>query len=326
MNPETKKQIRLGLFLIAGLIFLVVGLYMIGKNRNLFGRTFTLAARFENIGGLQRGNNVRFSGIDVGTVDKIVILNDSTIEVLMTIEVKMMDIIRTNSVATIGTDGLMGNKLINIQPGTSDAAFVEEGSLIPSRKDVDTEEMLRTLESTNLNIELITENLLEITKNINSSRGTLYTLLLDTGLSSSLRATIENVNHVSENLNSFSYELNSITANARKGKGTLGALLSDSSKISNDLDMTMSHLHQSSERIEEAAKQLNEILEKIKSGDGSASVIINDTVMAKHLKRSIEYIDSSAVNFNQNMEALKRSFLTRGYFKRIEREKSNVKK
>ena len=119
MNKETNQNIRLGIFVIAGLLLLITGLYFIGSNRNIFGKTFTLYAKFHNVSGLQTGNNVRYSGIDVGTVEKIEIINDTTIRIQMLLKADLKKIIRKNALATLGTDGLMGDKLINIDPVSS---------------------------------------------------------------------------------------------------------------------------------------------------------------------------------------------------------------
>jgi phospholipid/cholesterol/gamma-HCH transport system substrate-binding protein len=321
MNTESQHKIKLGIFVIAGSLLLILGLYMIGKNKNIFGRTITITAYFDNISGLQPGNNVRYSGIDIGTVDGVRILNDSTIEVSMNIKDEMVEIVRMNSFASIGTDGLMGNKLINIDPGTADAPKIEDGSTIPSIKSVDTEKMLRTLESTNLNVEHITANLIEITNNINQSRGTLYTMLMDTSLATSLHSTLANIEDISVNINHFSYGLSQMSTDIRKGKGAIGALVNDTGAVAENLTATMEHLHHSSEKIDVAATQLNDLLTSLKNGNGPAGALISDSIMAGQLRRSITYIDSSAMNFNMNMEALKQSFLTRRYFKNKEKSK-----
>ncbi|MFM7218374.1 MAG: MlaD family protein [Bacteroidota bacterium] len=320
MNTETNHRIRLGIFVIVGSLLLIAGLYLIGKNRNLFGSTYRLTTRFDNVGGLQPGNNVRYSGIDIGTVEQINILNDTTIEVVMSVNEEMKDIIRSNSVTSIGTDGLMGNRLVNIEPGTSDATSAEEGESLPSIKSVDTEAMLRTLESTNRNIEQISVNLIEITNNINRSRGTLYTMLMDTTLASGLSNTLTNIESISENLRHFSEAIATMSDDVKSGKGALGSVIDDSSSFSKNLQETLLHLHSSSEQIESASLQINGVLDKIRTGKGTASILLNDTIMADQLKRSIQHIDSGTANFNQNMEALKGSFLTRGYFKRINRK------
>ena len=121
MAKETPNYIKLGILVTVGLVLLVVGLYFIGSNKNLFGSTFKLYAVFKDVNGLKAGNNVRYAGIDVGTVENILINNDTTIRVEMVIEERMKDVIKKNSIAGIGTDGLMGDRLINIDAASSDA-------------------------------------------------------------------------------------------------------------------------------------------------------------------------------------------------------------
>lgn len=117
MANETSKNIRVGLFVMIGTAFLIFALYLIGAKQNLFGSTFRLKAQFKNVNGLMAGNNVRFTGIDVGTVESVDILNDTTVNVTMVIEDKVQEFIKKNATAAVGTDGLMGNKLININAG-----------------------------------------------------------------------------------------------------------------------------------------------------------------------------------------------------------------
>ena len=103
---------------------------------------------------------------------------------------------------------------------------------------------------------------------------------------------------------------------AKKGKGVLGAMVSDTGSFSQNLNSTMSNLQRSSKSIEQVTEQLQCILKDIENGKGSAGKVLKDTVLANHLARSIEYIDSSAFKFNENMEALKSNFLLRRYFKK----------
>ena len=134
MKTKATDNAKLGIFVMAGVVFLIVTLYMIGKNRNLFGSTFTIQASVNNVNGLVPGNNVRFKGIDVGTVKSIALHDDSSIYVTLTIDDKMKPYIKQNALASISTDGLMGNKILNINSQTGDALAVEEGSLTPIPK------------------------------------------------------------------------------------------------------------------------------------------------------------------------------------------------
>jgi phospholipid/cholesterol/gamma-HCH transport system substrate-binding protein len=198
MRKEVYRNIRLGVFVIVGLLFLIIGLYLVGNNKNMFNSTFQLHTSFSDVGGLQTGNNVRYAGINVGTVENITIVNDTTIEVSMVIVKKMKTFLRKNCIAAIGTDGLVGSKLVNIDPGTVDSPLIAEGDYIPSLKAVDTEKMLRTLELTNQNIATISGNLKAVTENITKSRGTLYTLLMDTSMAASMANTLNNIQNFSK--------------------------------------------------------------------------------------------------------------------------------
>ena len=94
MEKTTTEKIRLGLFVITGLTFFVLAIYFIGNKQQMFGKTNQLTAIFDNVGGLQLGNNVRFSGINVGTVRGIEIINDTTINVEMQIDKKIFPFIK----------------------------------------------------------------------------------------------------------------------------------------------------------------------------------------------------------------------------------------
>ena len=178
MAKRSVNNIKLGAFVLGGLLFLVLLLYMIGKNRDLFGKTYVLKARFENIQGLVSGNNIRFSGIRAGTVKRVKILNDTVIEVTMLIETKMKNIIRKNAIVSIGTDGLVGNKVVNIIPSRQPAPWAEEGDFLISKKAVDTEDMLQTLSKTNNDVAVIASELKSTVQRINSSSA-LWEILND---------------------------------------------------------------------------------------------------------------------------------------------------
>ncbi|HNP48562.1 MAG TPA: MlaD family protein, partial [Bacteroidia bacterium] len=302
MDKETSNRIRLGMFVIGGLILLIIGLYLIGSNRNLFGKNITLYSTFYNISGLQVGNNVRFSGIDVGTVEKMEIISDTAVKVTMRVDEKLTQFIRTNSIAMIGTDGLMGNKLINIEPGTGDSPTVTDGASIPSLKSVDTEQMLRTLNQTNQNVSIISEDLRVLTGNINKSRGTLYTVLMDTTLAFSLRKTLENIEGVSNNLDEFTGDLSSVVKGVQEGKGTLGGLINDSSRIALSFQQSLQMIESSGRNLNQITEELKTAVDKLNSGQGPAGALLNDPTSAEHLKKTLANLDSSTANFNENMK------------------------
>ncbi len=315
MNKEITRNIRLGIFVIGGALLLVIGLYFIGSNKNMFGKTITLYSSFANVEGLQIGNNVRYSGIDVGTVEDIEIINDTTIRVKLSLKQDLKNVIRKNSIASVGTDGLMGNKLINLDPGTMDSPLVSDGDILAGTHPVNTQNMLRTLEFTNDNISVISSNLKNITNNISRNKGTLYKMLLDTTLAERLYHTISNIEIVGNNLTLITHDLTGITSEMKDGKGIMGTLLNDTSMASN-LREAINKVKESGEQINSTTAELKSTLQKINNGEGTAGVLINDTATANKIKKSIINIENSTRNFNENMEGLKHSFLLRGYFRR----------
>jgi len=324
MNKETPNYIKLGIFVVAGMLLVIVGLYFIGSNKNLFSSTFKLYTHFREVSGLQNGNNVRYSGIDIGTVSNIEIINDTSIRVELLIEEKMKSYIRLNSIAAIGTDGLMGNKLVNIEPGTGDASLTKEGDVIPSREGINTDVMLRTLDLTNRNIALVSGNLKEITENINSSRGTLYTVLMDTSLATGFHRTINNIESVSNNLTQIVGQLSSMVSEVKQGKGTVGMLLKDTI-MKSDLQTIISEVKKSSEQFSAMTLEMGNMVNKINKGNGTISTLLNDTAMANHMKQSMTNIQSASKKLDEDLEAMKHSFLLKGYFKDEEKKAAKAK-
>jgi phospholipid/cholesterol/gamma-HCH transport system substrate-binding protein len=286
----------------------------------MFGSTFRAFTVFREVNGLQEGNNVRYSGINVGTVDEIVLRNDTSIVVWLVLEKKMKGFIRKNSVASVGTDGLMGNKLVNIAPGSVDAPLIAEGGEIPSEKSVDTEAMLRTLEFTNQNIAFVSANLKDITERINKNRGTLYTVLMDTTLASTIRSIILQIESVSNNLNKVTNDLTGISGDLKHGNGVIGLLLRDTT-MKNDLQSIVMQVKNSSEKFQSITTEAEQIMTRVNKGNGAISTLLNDSSLSKDIKQSLINIQSSSRKLDANLEALKNSFLFRGYFKKQEKLK-----
>jgi phospholipid/cholesterol/gamma-HCH transport system substrate-binding protein len=321
MNKETSRNIRLGIFVIAGAALLIFGLYSIGKSKSMFGKTFVLTCEFSDVNGLAVGNNVRYSGIEVGTVEKIAFSNDSTIRVDMLIDENFKKYIRANSIASIGTDGLMGNKLVSIAPGTSDVPLVDNLSVIRSLKIVNTEEMLRTLDVTNNNISTITKNLKEITENVNRSRGTLYTILMDTLLAGDVEKTLQNIQYVSRNLVETSGKLSEIAHEAGSGKGIFGVMLNDT-VMANDLRNAVINVKNGSEKFSLITNDVSAITEQINNGEGLVNGLLTDSSMAMDLRNALINIEAASKKLDEDLEGLKHSIFLRSYFRKKEKEKN----
>ena len=201
METHTNKfKIRLGLFVAGGLAIFVLAIFIIGKQKNLFNPVFKLTTTFYNISGLQVGNNVRFSGINVGTVDNIGIINDSTVRVDFLIRTEVKQFIKSDCEVAIGSEGLIGDRLIIVSQGSSDSPPAKEGQELISTEPVETDAIMASLQITAGNAEIISEQLAEIMSKINSGNGTLGRLIQDSTIAENLNQTMLNLKKSSKGL------------------------------------------------------------------------------------------------------------------------------
>jgi len=201
MDTHTQKfKIRLGLFVAGGLALFMLAVFIIGKQKNLFNPVFKLTTTFYNVSGLQVGNNVRFSGINVGIVDNIRIINDSTVKVDMLIKKDVWKFIKSDCQMAIGSEGLIGDKLLVISQGSSDAPLAKEGQNLESTEPVETDAIMKSLRTTGENAEVITKQLAEIMTKINKGDGTLGRLIQDKTMAENLNKTMVNLKESSRGL------------------------------------------------------------------------------------------------------------------------------
>jgi phospholipid/cholesterol/gamma-HCH transport system substrate-binding protein len=265
MKKSTSGKIRLGIFISLGIGAFVLAIYFIGERQQLFRSTFRISGVFKDIAGLQSGSNVRLSGINVGIVEKISIVSDTSVRVEFLIDESARKFIKKDAVAGIGSDGLMGNKILIIYPGTGGKMEIEDHDSVKTIQPTSIDDILLSLKSTIDNTSNITSDLSKITFNIQSGKGTIGRLLMDKSLREkfdstfadlqdgsagfkmlmqkadkmddiliSLKATLDNTSHITN-------DVSKITSNIQSGKGTLGRLLMDPTWRQN-IDTTLVNL------------------------------------------------------------------------------------
>ena len=322
MEKTATQKIRLGVFVIIGLSFFILAIYFIGNKQQMFGKTEHLKAVFNNVGGLQLGNNVRFSGINVGTVRRIEIINDSTISVDLQIDKAIFPHIKKDAIATIGSDGLVGSVIINIIPGKGNMPAVKPGDVIQSSNRVRTDDMLTTLNVTNQNAAQLTIDLLKITNEINQGKGTIGVLLKDTVMAKDLKATIHNLKVTSEKTSQTIDNLNKQIA-ALDNKDNVIGVLKDT-VVGNKIRKVVTNLDSSSQEINKVVSNLNATIINIKEGKGAINYLSNDPKLVKKIDSTMTNINEASKKLNENLEALKSNFLFRGYFKKQEKAKKKA--
>ena len=298
---EISKNSKVGVFVLTGTAILILALYLIGSKQNFFGSTFELHAKFKTINGLMPGNNIRFTGIDIGTVKKVEIEND------------VRQFIKQNAIATVGTDGLMGNKLINISSSDENAFCVKDGDIIKSINPFGTDAMMRTLEVSNQNIKDITTDIKIIANRLNKPN-TLWSILMDTTISKNLKQAIININKTSESTYIMTTDLKNIVKGVKSGNGTAGKLLTDT-LFAKKINQTMLNIQSMSDSISTIASNFKSISDKINHGHGAIGTLLNDTALTNNLNQSLINLKYGTHGFNETMEAIKVTWPFKKYFK-----------
>jgi phospholipid/cholesterol/gamma-HCH transport system substrate-binding protein len=215
MNISAAQKIKTGLFVLVSLLLLVILVTLIGKQKNLFGNTFFAYANFKNISGTKEGNYVRLAGINIGTVESIHIINDTTVRLELSIEKRIQPYIKSDAIASIGSDGLMGDKLVFISPGNNASPVISNGGQLSSSNPVDVDLIMNNLKKISDNAVNLTGGLSDIVEKINSGKGSIGRLLDNDKLAVKMENTID---QASLTVNSIKKNANSVDENMQAAK------------------------------------------------------------------------------------------------------------
>jgi phospholipid/cholesterol/gamma-HCH transport system substrate-binding protein len=332
MRKSSSYILRLGMFVIAGLTLFTIAVYSIGNQNKLFQSSFRLNALFENVNGLQPGNNVRYAGITVGSVDEIRIIDDSTVQVVMRLEDKLLGIVKRDAMASIGSSGLVGSMLININPGAGTAQPVVDNDFLRSYSRLETDDMMDALGNTSENLAVLTLELLEVIEKVNSGYGTIPILLRDSTIANDLRMTMRNVNTATLYLRDLTANLQTTSQEILQGEGLVNTLLYDST-LSNDLarftgsldsvlaqtDPIFADLTAASGDLATASADLQAFLATFEESGGLVNTLLRDTLAADNLRTTLGNLEEGSVLLNENLKAMRENFLFRRYFRKQER-------
>lgn len=291
-----KFKVRLGLFIFGGLAIFAIAIFIIGKQKNLFNPVFKLNTTFYNVSGLQVGNNVRFSGINVGTVNNIGIINDSTVRVEMIVRQEIKEFIKTDCEVSIGSEGLIGDRLLVISQSTSDAPMVEDGQQLASSEPVEMDAIIASFQVSAKYAEVIAHELANFTVKLNSGNGALSRLIHDSTLAQNISQTIVNFKNSS---NRFG-EIMEVTKA--------------------DISDILASILISTNNVETTTQQLEEVMVSINSGQGTIGRFISDTTTSNNIDQTIINLKNSSKGLDENMEALKHNIFFRRYFRQKAKE------
>jgi len=308
MDPNLIKQnIKLGAFVLAGILLFFTAIAFMGKQSTLFNKTFTVSAVFKNVEGLKDGDAVWLSGVRIGIVKKVSIIDEGRVIVSLSLRERQNEFIKKDATATIGSDGLVGNKIVVIRPGSA-RQIIHDEDTINSASPTDTQELFDLAKDVGTNTKSITEDLKRITAKLNKGEGIVGELIHEGELSTELRQLINSLKMASQNTNRATKDLQGMMHEINTGDGLLAKLIRDSSYV-DSFERTLANVKEVGEN-----SRVNAI-----------GVLLADTTFAKKLRTTLNNAESASTKLDENMEALQHNFLLRGYFRRQAKEKEKEK-
>jgi phospholipid/cholesterol/gamma-HCH transport system substrate-binding protein len=318
-STNNRRAVIVGIFTLLGLAIFIITILTLGSQRKTFERSITVKSFFDNVNGLQKGNNIWFSGVKVGIIKKVLITGKGQVEVDMNIEEQSKQFIRKDAKAKLSTDGLIGNKIIEIYGGTLTAGEIESGDILATDKLLSTDAMMNTLSQNNDNLLRITNDFKIISSRLVKGEGSIGKLLTDETMVNQINATTSTLQNTARNLERLSHNVSAYAAKL-SNKGTLANDLVTDTVIFSRLRETVSQLQQVANTSQAAISNLENAGNALNNGlnDKSSPIgmLLNDEQSANNIKITLQNLQSASKKLDEDLEAVQHNFLLRGFFKK----------
>jgi phospholipid/cholesterol/gamma-HCH transport system substrate-binding protein len=303
---NSSKLVGAGAFVVIGTLLFTVGLFMIGERRMLFEERFPVFTEFATVGQLELGAVVRVAGLDAGEVTDIIVppSPEQKFRIRMEVRKDLHQLIRTDSVATTQTEGLIGAIFVNIGTGTDGAPRIPEGGTIRSQEPFLISDLLQQASDS---ITLVTET-------VEMLRGDIQRAVQQLALTAEdSHALIEEIRPeiiaMAENGNRISADAQQIVSSINDGKGAIGKLIHDDTlyvrarEIADEAKAVMAN-------VREVSTEARRAIADFRSDDGPAQGVMAD------MRVTLTQAREATADLADNMEAMKHNFLLRGFFNR----------
>lgn len=332
MSTESnKRSIVVGIFVLLGILIFVAGVFVLGGQQKRFTKSIRVMAVFSDVGGLKAGNNVWFSGVKIGTIKRVKFFGTNQVEVDMDIEQSAQPYIRKDAQATISSDGLIGNKIVQIFGGSPKSEPIEENDRLKTQEALSSDKVLETLQENNQNLLRVTNDFKALVGNIRKGKGTVGAVLTDSLVANNFKLAMENLQKASQNTVKVTGSVATFAAKLGT-KGTLAnELVSDTAvfrrlsrsaarleNAAGSAEKTVSNLSQTSENVNRASEKLN-------NTNSPLGVLLTDQETATNLRTSLRNLNKGTELLNEDLKAAQSNFLLRGFFKKRAKEEAKRK-
>ncbi|GAB3695943.1 hypothetical protein GCM10027592_18360 [Spirosoma flavus] len=323
MNTEsTKRSVIVGVFVVLALIIFLAGVFVLGGQQKRFTSSIRVIALFKDVGGLKAGNNVWFSGVKIGTVKRISIYSNEQVEVDMNIEESSKQYIRNDATATIGSDGLIGNKIVVLTGGTNNHPEIEDGDKLKTTEALSSDQIMATLQENNNNLLRVTNDFKELVGNLRKGKGTVGAVLTDSMVALNFKRAMQNLEKASENTTRMTSSVSQF-ASKLNTKGTLANELVTDTTIFRRLSQSANQFAVTAKSADKAVNTLNQTTdnlqrasEKLNNTNSPLGVLLTDQETANNLRSTLRNLNRGTALLNEDLKAAQSNFLLRGYFKK----------
>lgn len=324
-EQKNRKAVITGIFIAVGIAIFIVGVFTLGGQQKAFVKSVNVYAVFDDVSGLQPGNNIWFSGVKIGTVKKIEFYNVADVKVTLHIEDKAREFIRRDAKAKIGADGLIGNKIIVLYGGTQKSPAIEGGETLTVEKTASTDDMFATLQESNLNLIDITRNIKAVSKQLVDGEGTLTALLNDRSVYNELNTVMASLKRAAANSERLTAGITAFTGKLQAPGTLVGDLVNDTTIIP-ELKQTSHQLNQASSSILALSNEVKDVAGSLKDSSNTVGVLLHDKKAAADLRTILQNLNNGSQKLDENMEALQHNFLLRGFFRKKAKQEAKAAK
>ena len=322
-SKENKYAFWVGLFIAVGLVIFIVGIFTLGNQQKSFSNGLHLQARFDNVSGLIKGNNVWFSGVKVGTIKKITFTGINQVDVEFNVDQAIQKFIHADAVASISSEGFIGNKIITIDGGSPNARIIQNGEVLNSKGMLSTDDIMKTFQKNNENLLAITSDFKALSKNMVEGKGLAGTLLADTALAMRFKAVVANLQSTTNRTALMADELQRFGTKMNTKGGLADKMLTDTAVFAK-LKQSANQLQEATAKAGTLTDNLNRASNKLNTTDNALGVLLNDQPTAAQMKSTLNQLHESSIKLNDDLEAVQHNFLLRGFFKDREKAKKKV--
>jgi phospholipid/cholesterol/gamma-HCH transport system substrate-binding protein len=321
-RSDNKTAITVGIFLAVGLVVFILGVFTLGSQSKSFSKSIRISSVFDDVAGLKSGNSVWFSGVKVGSISKIKFIGAGQVDVEMKIDEGSQPYIHRNAGVHIGSDGLIGNKIIVIDGGSPRAPVIQEGDVLQSEKMTSTDDIMKTLQQNNQNLLSITGDFKLLSRKILQGKGTVGTLMADSLMAVQLRNSMRNLEAATGSAARMAVQLDKFSRTVNTKGGLADKLFTDTVTF-NKFTATAEQFQQTAKNAAAITDNLIKATNKFNSNDNTIGVLLNDPTAAGQVRSTLNNLQQSSVKLNDNMQALQSNFFLKGFFKKREKAKQD---